>query len=408
MAELDYMAPSIWHKVEGVAGAAARGVASPLKFALSPVSALKQRKRVNLTKRQYRNRISFETEVRSPRIERLAEARELICELAHDADWISLGELFEEWDQHRVSCPSKQRLVQVGLEELCAIHRASDSSGAGTFDPQASIYALDRAATKHPELYVLNGIRAHFHLDDAAQSEDQAVAGEAMEVAGQLLADMDATQLKSSLVAAAKLRHAIQAGADGEQVAQYYTDCVMLDPHDQLSHAAFGVYLLPANAGSYELLEIEARNAAASTSTQTGQAAYASMYLSVLQSDPLALVHLDTELFGEGAKDLVKYRGTDPAFIAEFTQTLRTIAQGLPHVGRSPELKAELLSKSKLLNRLVHRILRDNLRAIHVESWQDGLQGALEMISDACQRDLAKGAHLKLEQTGLVAYHPIT
>lgn len=407
MAELDYMAPSIWHRFEGVAATAAKGVVSPLKLALTPVNSLKQRKRINLTKRQYRNRISFETDVRSPQFERLAEARELVRELAHDADWVSLAELFEEWDQNRVSCPSEQRLAQVGLEELCAVHRKPASPDAGHFDPQASIEALEHTAANHPEHYVLMGIRAQFHLD-AVQSEDPAAREEAVAAAGQLLTDLDAVELNSSLIASAKLLHAIQAGADGELVAQCYTDCIMLDPYDQLPHAAFGLYLLPANAGSYEVLEIEARNAATSTSTQTGQAAYASMYLSALQSDPLALVHLDTELFGEGAKDLVKYRGADPAFIAEFTQTLRTIALDLPHVGRSPELKAELLSKSKLLIRLVHRILRDNLCAIHVESWQGGLQGALEMISDTCQRDLAKGAHLKLEQTGLVAYHPIS
>ena len=426
MTDREIEASGVHGRFDGLRSGTARLASLPFTFALAPRRALRNlshKKQVLLSSPKHQHRFTFKDRVASPELDRKAEVQELVCELTMDEDWISLAELVEEWDQNRSNCPSKYRLIHYALdairETLTTNNQRTPQPDQTSNIPDAILQDLETAALAVPDQYALKAICTQLRIDQGWKScegksaatigdADREPMHQAFAKASALVSDLDASLLNSPLVALVKFRSVV-CHSDAEiRILPLYEELVRLDPFDLVPHSELGMYMLPHMFGTYETLEIEARKSAASTHEHIGQAAYSAAYFLALRDDPLSIVHLDTELFGEGIDDLVRLRGNDPVFVANLVQSLQRIADNIPTARINPEMKAELRSKSKLTSRLANRILRDHLTGIHADSWKGGTKSAVEMISRACQRELKNGAHFKLDLNGLVAHYPIS
>ncbi|WP_425038592.1 hypothetical protein [Primorskyibacter sp. S187A] len=120
----------------------------------------------------------------------------------------------------------------------------------------------------------------------------------------------DATQERSSILAA--LQAALLAGnnADKRAVIKAYETLIGLNPDAPGHLRAYGLHLLPQWFGSHGDLELQARRCAVQTHRTWGNGGYTWVWLDALALDPAGFAFLDTDFFLDGIDDILARRSS--------------------------------------------------------------------------------------------------
>lgn len=393
----------------------------PFAFLISPkfvIQSFKDSDRETLADPEKRNLITFKTITKTPSQIRLSDVRELLCELIDDHDWLTLSDLIQDWDQARTAAPDGTRLARYALTVVCETV-ANGMVEGNACHPEDTPYISDETAhyfegiaTTHPKSYPLAAICAYLRICQGwagrGSEYSKYVSIDGWDVMERhfkraiwLLEPHDAKQLDAPLLAS--LRFNLLAFLPNAEalVHQYYNGWTSLDPADQEPHHCYGFMLLPRWFGSYSLLEDAAQKAYATTHNTSGASAYATVYLAALPYEIEPALHLDLDLFLTGVSDRLQQSGNDPAILATLVQELPMLFCIPMRSGLSREQKKQIRDMAKTVDTFCHHLARTRMSAIHPGSWQDGVDEALDYISEGFEAEIAKGRHFIMGPNGI-------
>lgn len=373
-----------------------------------------------LQKPRYRHRISVSIieETASERHWRVQE--QAITEMVQQRDWMKIAKRLEEADSAQSSCPLGQRdrmvIMETFLEALMA-GKPGAIACEGLETPRIDGQVVAEILALHavqPQRYGLAAMaaRALIAQNWDLRGEDYADAisdgawariRDNHDKAMTLLDDALRAQPGSAMLAHARLL-TLPFCADGREVIiNWFEDAVKADPGDTYPMNVIGNFLLPHWFGDYDRLDYVARRAVSLSKDVMGDGAYAAVYASALEMEPVPLFFIDMEKYATGQKDLIRLRGYDPSNVAYHLERnwLMTFWSYLG--GMDDEDRALWDTKRDQLYQLCADIMRTGLRAIHPPSWRQGEAGALNMISMIMQDDLARGAAIVVDDDGVRA-----
>jgi len=393
----------------------------PFAFLISPkfvIQSFKDGNRETLSAPETRSRITFETINKTPSQIRLNDVRELVCELVDDHDWLTLSDLIQDWDQARAAAPDGTRLSRYALTVVC--EAVSDGVIEGNvchpldipYIPDETAHYFEGVASNHPTCYPLAAICAYLRIcqgwtgrgSEYAQYvsiDSWGVMERHFKRAIWLLEPHDAKQLDAPLLASVRFDLLAFLPNAETLVHQYYNDWSTLDPADQEPHHCYGFMLLPRWFGSYTLLEDAAQKAYAATHNITDAAAYATLYLAALPLEIGLALHLDLDLFLNGVSDLVHQSGNDPAVLAYLVQETPMSFCVPLRSGLTREEKTQIRDMAKTVDTFCHHLTRTRMTAIHPDSWQDGVDEALDYISEGLIAEMAEGHRFLMGPHGI-------
>lgn len=359
-----------------------------------------------------RARIRFEPIETTKSSDCHSDVEDLVRDLVADRDWGMLAELLEEWDQARAACPMNRRLIYTAMDCITETLREDQDHGDLSQMPDAELDTLVDQAARTPKLYALGAILAQISIAQAWDAQGQTKSLNFSKVrrlasrghvvcAIEAIAHLDPTQLKSPLLASVHFALLPFLSDPKSKLSRYYEARVHLDPEDIAPHYSMGRMMLPQWFGSNDQLEILGRQAVAWTHRRTGAAAYCALYNGALARDGAPLFLLDPELFEEGTEDLIRYRKRDPSHVPKVVETLWGHANMDYPEGLDPQERATWDGKCKRMGELSLDMVRMHLTAIHPESWQNGLDGAMTFVERAMHAELEAGATVHINRSGL-------
>ena len=381
---------------------------------------------ISLTDPLHSDRIRFSEVASTPALDCHRGVRALVQEYVARRDWLALAHVIEAWDQARARCPMNRRLLDTALAAMAQPFRitqpGSDRAPVRVARiPDALVLEVVHLSRDHPDNYVLRALAAQLRLwqawdfrggnyVDTISEAAWARAENAADQAAELIEPLDADALGSPLVALVRF-NLLPFDPEGARVVlKRYEARVRLDPSDLTPHYDVGRYLLPRWFGSYETVETTARQAVVWTQSETGLAAYAALYNGALETETAPMGLLDAQMFAEGTDDLIVHRHRDPCHVPLFVQGFERLSQAVYPAdlgsGSGSGAEAHWRAACVQMNTLASRVLQDHLTAIHPGSWVRGTAGALRLISTVMQEDLAQGAYLVMDRSGLRAVAP--
>lgn len=309
-----------------------------------------------------------------PDAERSAALRARGQFLARQEDWEGLAREMTAADTGRHRTPGLQSVA-----DLLSQGARSDFTGAVVQALEARdlsevaevLDSVDALRGDMPDCPAIAHVAAMTHVDTAracraatraADSDPALRMAEArhMAAATALNDRFDPFEWNSPLWAAVRCALIEGDANPQDRVADDYEDLVDLDPGNPRHLWNLGNDLRPARFGDWEVLDRQARRAAARTSDVWGMGGYAWVYFGALGRDKAALRRLDTELFVEGLHDiLTRHRTQDMANrLAALTgYTLGGLATG----GGALHRLADCLGW----------IAQDHLREVHPMIWAE-------------------------------------
>lgn len=374
--------------------------------------------RVWLSDSAHRHRVQFET------IETTlsgARTRALEAEVAAYVaaqNWATLCVRIEQLAETRAVCPANQRLVHVALRAAIEALEGPDPrfNDCGPMD-EPRIGPRVVPAVIEASLGNVGGcvLAARVLLSqcwdlrgedviDAVPEDNWIRIEELMDQAMLLLTSVEDSSL--GIVPLTQLRFLPFLGDLDGDLLDLYEAAVKADPGDTMPADFIGNFLLPRWGVSYQRLETLARQTAAWTSKEMGMAAYTAVYASALAVEEGPLFGLDHDMLCEGIADLAKHRGYAPDHLPRLTQLLYDLSQVRPHSAMGEAEREEWQVKMNKLYLLSLSLLEDHLSAVHPDSWPEGLEGALNMISLAMEQELDGGMDLVVGPEGISAYMP--
>lgn len=352
-----------------------------------------------------KERINADVVHSTPSRDRHAEVRKKTNALADADDWLGLSDWIQELDRGRETCTANVNLAEIAISALLE-HLADSKTEGHDCHPDEIFFFSDPTAEKfetlagqHTQSYPLTVIAArircfqgwtHRGADYAGYVSDDGWFGMAQrfEQASQLLDRFDPVMEDAPLLAAA--RHGLLAfmpNAD-RHVRQYHKDWSMLDPMNQTPHRQHALMMLPRWFGSDHDLQIAAAQAAANTYETTGEAAYFTMYRTVLDTWDPNVLSMDTARFAQGAQDFLALRNNDPADTAELIEAMAFWSAFGAARGLNKEQKQRRNAISQEMKDLARNLIRTRLTAIYAPAWTDGKAGCLAQITDAFKAEL--------------------
>lgn len=375
---------------------------------------------VSLNEKAHRQRLTFKQLITTPSLETQNDIQNEVRALIQDDNWLALSNKMMEWDQTRTKCDAgfphaftalttAMQYVARGVYEGHACHPAPicdiSDEVADMIETKAALHS-----DSYPLLAMAAVARCHQGWCDRGEEYAEYVSEEGwfgmqarFAKARWLLDRFDPVALNAPLLAG--MRHKLLAfmpDAD-KHVQRYYEQWAALDPSDQTPHAAHALMMLPRWFGDENSLELEAQKAALRTANDTGAAAYFIFYATAFEAWDLNVLNIDTDMFKQGAHDLITYRGGDPAFVGQLHQIM--IWWGNKSDRRQYPTHQQALAETiaNQIEELRNDILRTRVTAIHGHSWDDGVRGAIDEISALVQDDVKAGhATFALTENGLV------
>jgi hypothetical protein len=348
--------------------------------------------------------------------------------LARQEDWPRLAERIAEADAGRRHTPGgapEAALLALGAR-ADAVTAAAEAVGDGRAPDPAGLDALDRVGAEHAGSYPIALVIAHTHMDIGRAWRSctaQGIAAQDREArfldhfrrAEDLLAPYDPETCDAPSLAAAQCALLPAQPAPRRRVVEDHARLIALDPESAWPLRALGAALLPAQFGSFDAIDREARRLAARP--VTGAAAYAWVWLDALAGDPEGLGTVDPGLFADGLHAIAA-RHPDQHIINELaafcglTMAPRGAADRLP--ARQERARAALHA---CLDPLVTR----HLHELHPLVWARALcgpdpalalpprrvlmtrgrQAALRAIAARFADDLAGGCALGFSRAGM-------
>ncbi len=168
-----------------------------------------------------------------------------------------------------------------------------------------------------------------------------------------------------------------------------------LDPTDLAIYSTHAFKLLPRWFGTYEEMEVTARQAASDTEADMGAAAYAALFGGVLAEDDGAVYHVDTEMLEDGIEDMVLAFGGNQAILNRILSTLADASA--TYYDDHPEVAA----KQKELWALFERQVQTNLTALCRPAWDMRPADAKLAIASVFAIDLNAGRRVRFGPDGV-------
>ena len=338
-------------------------------------------------------------------------------------DWPVFSDWIAELDQARACCIANLSLVetavQAALEHLAvAIHEGHDCHPDPILEfSDDTVEAFERTALELTKNYPLRAMAAmmrcyqgwtHRDADYAFYVSDDGWfgMGEKLNRAAELLDQCDPVALDAPLLAAARHRLlAFMPNAEA-QVRAFYETWSSLDPKNQTPHRQHAMMMLPRWFGSDHDLQIAAAQAATNTQAVTGEAAYFTMYRTVLDAWDPNVLSMDETRFSEGASDFLTLRNNDPACVGALVESMGWWSAFGSARGLSKVQKVRRNALSRHFKALARDIIRDRLCAIYPDAWSDGAEGCRLEIVEACRDELDLGYEIVLGEDGASFHKP--
>ncbi|WP_299150861.1 hypothetical protein [uncultured Tateyamaria sp.] len=373
---------------------------------------------ISLSEPEHRARIAFDTVKATPAMERRAATEDKCRALVSARNWTELSDHLIQWDQSRAACNAGIPLAQIGRQAVLFDLADAVVEGHDCHPDPIAIFSdevvqrMETLSAMHPEKYPLLALAAEMRCYQGWSSRGADYAeyvsdngwfgmGQHFAKAAWLLEKYDVVEMNAPLLAAARHRLlGFMPDAD-KHVGRFYEEWSALDPKDQEPHEKHAIMMLPRWFGTQETLEIEAQKAAVRTTTAAGDAAYFTMYRRVFDAWDPSVLNMDTKVLKRGAHDLITLRGDDPAFVAQLVQDIRWwtgIGSGDSYTRDGRKLWSDITTD---IEEMRQELVLSRLTAICPDAWEDGPEGALDMLSECVQADIRAGATFQLGKSGL-------
>lgn len=218
------------------------------------------------------------------------------------------------------------------------------------------------------------------------------------ERAGEILAPYHAAAQRSPILAAAQCALLPGQAMPQFKIADTYHRLIDLDPANHRHMRVMGTHLLPRWFGNYDLLELEARRAAARTKSWLGHGGYTWVQFDAIALDDVACERVDVPFFIDGLRDIVAHR-PDQAMINMLAAYCSVaLPQGLGLNEKADLARAQIIGCAKWL-------IRDHLTEVHPLLWAHAAEGfdtsaRVTSLSRFAQRGKADALRAIAEQFG--------
>lgn len=289
------------------------------------------------------------------------------------------------------------------------------------------IEALEHVLAEFDRSYVVACIVAQAHMDmgwawrgnawDAEVSDHNREAFAAhFDRAAEIMRDFDPAKIGSPLLASTNCALLGGIEASAREVADRYGTLIELNKGNPRPMRAMGSHLLPRWYGSYEELELQARQTAARVEDVWGAGGYAWVQFDAIAYDDEACANLDTDFFIEGLRDILRHR-SDP-YTANLLAAYCANAIGQAYSGND---RAD--QNRGLIAECAQWIVRNHLTELHPMIWAHAARGfdnnlrvhsphrfaaagrddALRIITGMFAKEIAAGKRIVFTDTGPVA-----
>ena len=335
-------------------------------------------------------------------------------ELSKTEDWDGLQNLVQEWERTAKASPQGNHFYRA---TLIGGRRSAEGGQPAPQDhgrPQplskldtSGFEKLEIAQANRPHDPVLAAITARVaieigwtirgsgYIQDTPQASHENMA-HYFAKAQQILSPFKTEECTSPTVLA--VHHMLADGLPNADsfVRDAYENWRKHAPTDLELYSDHAFKLLPRWFGTYEELEITARQAAADTQTTMGASAYAAFYMGVLVQDDGTVCSVDIEFLEEGLNDLIKFHNTNQQRVNFILATLAEASSGI--VGENIQMKPY---RDKIRT-VFHNIVRQHLTHICLGAWDMRPIDAHMYIADAFADELAAGHTIKFTDNGVV------
>lgn len=375
-------------------------------------------RRVWLTDARHSHRVSYETVDETPSTAMTGALEAEVFGLVAAQDWAGLCLRIETLVRTQAACPSQRRLVHVALWAAIEALEGPDTR-ANVCAPMAQARIGEDVVPQviDASLGSLGGcvlaarillsqcwdLRGQDYVDAVPDENWVRIAAKMEEAMGFLgVADAGPT----NIVPLTQLRFLPFMGDLDGALMDWFAQAVKADPADTMPGEFLGNFLLPRWGVAYEELETIARQTAAWTEHKMGMAAYAVIYNAALKVEADPAYNMDFELYCEGVQDLAKLQGYSADQLPGLCQKMLAISQIPAHQNMDAQARETWEENTRKVYLLGLSLLEDHLGEIHPESWNAGLEGALNMISLAMGQELEEGKNLIVGPQGIQAYIP--
>lgn len=349
------------------------------------------------------------------------EQVEAHCEtLSREERWDDLHRLMSSFDKRRAIYGGSRLATIAGIGARARQTRHLAAFGECVAVPEkdldtTELNRLEAALAGRPDDHFLAGITAHSHVEmawalrggDAADTVSEAGwEGYARHIqrAAEIMEPFDAQTLDSPYVAL--INHVIAPNLENaaEALDQSFDICMALDPYDWDVMARHAFHLLPRWYGDYDQIEVKARSTMALTQATAGASAYAAFYLGVLSEDEGAIMMVEPPLLLQGLRDMIDHGERDPAQVNKLIATcFRAFA---PQFSLLPGDDPLINEKRVELGKIPNTLIRECLDAHVPQAWPIEPGIMRHLVGIAYERELARGAKIKIETARITISEP--
>ncbi|MDX8353935.1 hypothetical protein [Cognatiyoonia sp. IB215182] len=352
-----------------------------------------------------KERIKADVVTSTPSLDQHAEVMARVTDLVKADNLLELSDWIKNLDQSRARCDANVSLAETAIDTLLDTTAEYRTEGHDChpddilFFEDALVSRYEQEAAQHAQSYPLTVIAArmrcfqgwtHRGSDYANYVSDDGWFGmaERFGQADLLLQRYDPARDDAPLLAAA--RHQLLAFMPRAEkyVYEFYHEWSQLDRQNQTPHRQHALMMLPRWFGSDHDLQIAASQAAANTHDVTGEAAYFTMYRTVLDAWDPHVLSMDTTRFAQGAHDFLSLRNNDPFCVNQLINQMGWWYAWGAARGLNASQKKRRNQISADLRALHDDLLRTRLTAIYVDAWEDGEEAGIEELVRVFKEEL--------------------
>lgn len=397
-----------------IAGHALRGVGGLLlKLAGDGNMILLQRPK-------HRRRVTFDVVEETPSERHWVALRDKVAALVLARDWMQIARLLEDADVSQSSCPAGYRDRMIAMEaflDSLMEGRPGPWECEGLPEPRIPAEVVAELMALHeiqPQRYGLAAmaaqammaqcwdLRGYDYADVVPDSAWDWISRNVEKTMSLLEVELG-DHAQSALLLQARLTVLPFCSDSDDLIIDWFEAALMADLGDTTCMNKIGNFLLPRWFGDYDRLEYVARRAATLSRDVMGDGAYAAIYNSALEMEPVPLYFMDAEKYASGTNDLVRLRGHCPAYVARKLEFSWLMSFWGYLGGMDDDARAQWDEKRARLYQLCGELLGRGLHAIHPSSWREGENGALNLISMMFQDALVRGDTIIVDGNGVRA-----
>ena len=261
-----------------------------------------------------------------------------IANLMYADEWVEITDQIAEWESSLISTPGGLRFHEIAVEvALSGLQSLLDAAGREKFadlaDAEYELGCFVDTYRGSPDNHILAVLAARAHLmigaacraahwpEELGQEAWRRMAHHYVE-AGDIVADLDARALMSTLVAEAQYLQIFGAPGENQKVPARFDAWVALDPSNPRTYAIHAEWLADPDNAAADTLRDLADAALDRTEETLGLGGYALFFQPLLKHSNDARAIYDAELYAAAMLDLATLSATQ----VEVNQTADALA----------------------------------------------------------------------------------